>query len=55
MGLLESADTLCLYGEKQTMQHIITCTASPHTFILEGIQKNTSQEINVVRIYAETI
>jgi len=53
-GLLESADTLCLCGEEQTMQHI-TCTACPHTCTPEDMQKGTNQRINVARIWAETI
>jgi len=54
-GLLESTDTLCLCGEEQKMQHIITCTACPYTCTPEDIQKGTSQGINMARIWAETI
>ncbi|VVC38350.1 Hypothetical protein CINCED_3A005015 [Cinara cedri] len=54
-GLLDSADTLCLCGEEQTMLHIIKCTACSQTCTPEDIQKGTNQGINVARIWAETI
>ncbi|CAI6375553.1 unnamed protein product [Macrosiphum euphorbiae] len=54
-GLLDSTDTLCICGELQTMQHIITCTACFQTCTPEDIHKGTSQGINVARIWAEII
>lgn len=47
--LINSLDTLCLCGKKQTIQHIITFSTYPHTCTSEGIQKGTSEKINVAR------